>query len=319
METQAGELRLRQPAVHRVEEDVIRRQAVEVRVHTTATHDLREQLVELPEVVVVLAVGVEVDPVEEPLLCIRKLLVLFYDPSQHRLPPPKLHDHPFLRVPTLTTHVRVDVRVRLDDGVRPRLVFVHHEPVYDAHAEPDVESVSLALAHDPRVDSHQRRLPVHHHRVVLGVQELIVAVVPHRLGEVRQVGGSVPAPDGAQDHLRLHGVVDEGVGEVRVAARAGVLPRAVPFVVQLVPRRSRGEEAPDDVHVSVLARQHQRGGPFAVLETRVRALADERIDRIDVAGRGRSKKPTRRHERCPLNTGRVGTQMWSLANLKCTF
>ena len=38
------------------------------------------------------------------------------------------------------------------------------------------------------------------------------------------------------------------------------------------------------------------------LETRVRALADERIDRIDVAGRGRSKKPTRRHERCPLNT-----------------
>ena len=31
------------------------------------------------------------------------------------------------------------------------------------------------------------------------------------------------------------------------------------------PRRSRGEEAPDDVHVSVLARQHQRRGPFAVL------------------------------------------------------
>ena len=55
------------------------------------------------------------------------------------------------------------------------------------------------------------------------------------------------------------------------------------------------------------------------LETRVRALADERIDCIDVAGRGRSKKPTRRHEGCPLNTGRVGTQMWSLANLKCTF
>ena len=55
------------------------------------------------------------------------------------------------------------------------------------------------------------------------------------------------------------------------------------------------------------------------LETRVRALANERIDRIDVAGRGRSKKPTRRHVRCPLNTGRVGTQMWSLANLKCTF
>ena len=32
-----------------------------------------------------------------------------------------------------------------------------------------------------------------------------------------------------------------------------------------LPRRSRGEEAPDDVHVSVLARQHQRRGPFAVL------------------------------------------------------
>ena len=31
------------------------------------------------------------------------------------------------------------------------------------------------------------------------------------------------------------------------------------------PRRSRGEEAPDDVHVSVLARKHQRSGPFAVL------------------------------------------------------
>lgn len=172
-------------------------------------------------------------------------------------------------------------------------------------------------------------------------------------------------------------MVDERVGELGVASRAGVLSRAVPLVVQLVPgsgwwggsgsdavgeavgsarggggvvgersrlgasgggnspRCSRGEKAADDVHMSVLARQHQRRRPLAVLssggwmkgvvsggwkshrgarsssgsrttgappvgggsnlESRVRALADQRIDSVDVAGRGCSEKSTRRH------------------------
>ena len=56
-----------------------------------------------------------------------------------------------------------------------------------------------------------------------------------------------------------------GAAAAVVCEKRDCLASRVYIVGRDLPRRSRGEEAPDDVHVSVLARQHQRGGPFAVL------------------------------------------------------
>lgn len=94
-----------------------------------------------------------------------------------------------------------------------------------------VEYVSFGGAYNLGVALHEGRLPVHHHRVVLLVQEFVVAVITHRLPQVREVGLAVVAAHCSEDELSLHGVINERGGEVGVAARGGPLARAVSLVV----------------------------------------------------------------------------------------
>ena len=68
-------------------------------------------------------------------------------------------------------------RVRLDDDMTRRCVALYGA-VYNAHAEADVHHRAARRAQPRGVRLHERRLPLHHHRVVLRVEQ-VVALVPH--------------------------------------------------------------------------------------------------------------------------------------------
>mmetsp|Transcript_35467 Transcript_35467/g.92145 ORF Transcript_35467/g.92145 Transcript_35467/m.92145 type:complete len:223 (-) Transcript_35467:31-699(-) len=104
---QPPKLQLHNLAGHAMEEDVVGRQAVEEGVDPVLLQNRRQVGLELAQVVVVLAVRVKEDPVVLSHLW------------QDILPAAVQDAHALLFVPPLPQHFGVDVRVGLDDGVRP--------------------------------------------------------------------------------------------------------------------------------------------------------------------------------------------------------
>jgi hypothetical protein len=154
---------------------------------------------------------------------------------------------------------------------------------------------------------HERRLPVHHHSVTVGIEELIIAVIRHRFGKVREVGHfrrSFCSTENAEDELSLNRVLDKRGDEVMMSARGCVLACAVTFEIKFIPRRAVCKQGTNAFNMPLVTRFHQWCYPVAVSMTGVDVVGEKGFDGFYVTRLCRASQPPFSAARCHPDTAR---------------